>query len=218
MLRSAGHETGEEASVQKTRRQILDILKQRGSATLEELARKIGLSPVTIRAHLSVLERDGLIASDEVRGKVGRPHFVYTLSDKAQQHFPATYHMAAHRFLQGFKEVASPEQMALLVERVAERWAAEKEGRLAGKRLEERVAEVARIRTEEGAMTEWERFNGGYIIRQHHCTLSQIAQLHPEVCETELEYIRRLLGPGVSVEYETSISGGAQKCVYRIRP
>ena len=204
--------------MQKTRRQILDILKQRGGVTLDELAREIGLSPVTIRAHLSVLERDGLIASDEVRGRVGRPHFVYSLADKAQQHFPATYHVAAHRFLQGFKDVASPQQMALLVERVAERWAAEKEGRLAGKGLEERVAEVARIRSEEGAMSEWERFNGGYVIRQHHCTLSQIAQLHPEVCETELMYIRRLLGSDVSVDRETFISGGAQKCIYRIRP
>ena len=200
--------------VQKTRRQILDILKRRGSATLEELAKEIGLSSVTIRAHLSLLERDDLIASEEVRGKVGRPHFVYSLTEHADQHFPTAYHQIAHRFLECFKDVATPQQMDLLINKVAQRWADEKTGRLVGKGLAERVSEVARIRTEEGAIAEWERCNGSFVIHQHHCPASRIALLHPEVCQAELEYLRRLLG--VSVERVSSIRGGELRCSYRV--
>lgn len=202
--------------MQKTRRQILDLLKLRGSATLEELAREIGLSPVTIRSHLSILERDDLIASEEVRGKVGRPHFVYSLAEGAEEQFPVAYHLIAHRFLEGFRGVATPEQMSRVVDLVAERWAAEKAGRLLGKGLEERVAEVSRIRTEEGAWTEWERCNGGYLLYQHHCPASRIAQRNPEVCLAELKYLRRMLG--VSVEREGSFHDGLRKCSYRITP
>ncbi len=202
--------------MQKTRRQILDLLKLRGSCSLEGLAREIGLSAVTIRSHLALLERDGLITSEEVRGRVGRPHFAYSLSAKADDRFPTSYHLVAQRFLESFRSVASPEQMEMVVELVAERWAAEKAGRLAGKSLEERVSEVARIRTEEGALTEWERSNGGYTLRQHHCPASKIARLNPEICLAELKYLRRMLG--VSVEQEITLQNGMRKCGYRIVP
>lgn len=200
--------------MQKTRRQIMDILKRRGTATLDEIAREIGLSPVTIRAHLSVLERDDLVASEEVRGRVGRPHFVYSLAEGAEEHFPAVYHVLAHRFLEGFRAVASPAQMSLLVARVAEDWAAERLGRLAGKSPEQRVSEVARIRNEEGAMVDWERCDDGFILHQRHCPASRVAQQHPEVCQVELEYMRRLLGG--RVEREKLVQGSGQQCSYRV--
>lgn len=201
--------------MQKTRRQILDILKRKGSATLEELSKEIDLSAVTVRAHLSVLERDDLIGSEEVRGKVGRPHFVYSLAERAQEHFPTSYHQVAHRFLEGFRALSTPEQMDAVVQRVAEGWAAEKGARVAGKGLEERVSEVARIRTEEGAMVEWEHSEDGYLLRQHHCPASQLAYRHPEVCRAELEYIRRLLG--ARVDRISAASDGEGKCVYQVR-
>ncbi len=200
--------------MQKTRRQILDFLKLRGRATLDELAREIGLSAVTIRSHLSVLERDDLITSEEVRGKVGRPHFVYFLAEGADELFPASYDLIALRFLDGFRAVATPEQMEQVVQIVAERWAAENTSRMQGKDLEERVSEVARIRTEEGAMAEWEPHEGGFQLRQHHCPTYRIAHISPEICQAELLYLRRLLG--VSVERECPHAGDLGKCFYRI--
>lgn len=211
----AGSETiREETLVQKTRRQILDILKRSGTATLEELANSIGLSPVTIRAHLSVLERDNLITSEEVRGKVGRPHFVYFLSDGAEQHFPASYHVMADRFFAGFRAVAGAEKWDEVVHQVAEGWASEQSRRLLGKGLEERVSEVARIRTEEGAMAEWERTEAGYVIRQYHCPVHRVAGSHPEVCRAELEYVSLMLG--VPVERDGSLCSGNGQCCYRV--
>ncbi len=200
--------------MQKTRRQILDILKRKRTATLDELAREIGLSAVTIRAHLSVLERDDLVTSEEVRGKIGRPHFAYSLAEGAEEHFPAAYHMVADRFLEGFKAVTSPDQLGRLVEHVAARWAAEHAGRMNGKGIEERLVEAVRIRSEEGCMAEWERREGGYTIRQHNCPAFRIARPHPEVCLVELEYMRRMLG--VPVEKDSSIRAGDQHCSFKV--
>jgi predicted ArsR family transcriptional regulator len=202
--------------VQRTRRQILDILKRKRTATLDDLAREIGLSAVTIRAHLSVLARDDLVTSEEVRGRIGRPHFAYSLAEGAAEHFPAAYHMVAHRFLEGFMAVASPDQMGRLVDHVADSWAAEYAGRFRGKGLEQRIEEAVRIRTEEGAMAEWEQSDGGYTIRQHNCPALRIASLHPEVCLAELKYVRRMLG--VPVERETSMRAGAQQCSFKVSP
>lgn len=201
--------------MQKTRRQILDIIKRKRTATLDDLAREIGLSAVTIRAHLSVLERDDLVTSEEVRGKIGRPHFVYSLEEGAENQFPAAYDVVAHRFLNGFRMVMGPEQLAKLVDQVAQQWASEHAGRLYGKTLEARVDETTRIRVEEGAMAEWERCDCGYTIRQHNCPALRVAKQHPEVCHAELEYMRSLLG--VQVERETSIRGGDAFCSYHIQ-
>ncbi|HEX2922718.1 MAG TPA: winged helix-turn-helix transcriptional regulator, partial [Chloroflexota bacterium] len=85
--------------MQRTRRQILDILKRRGRATLEELSKEVALSPVTVRVHLSVLQRDDLVSVEEVRGKVGRPYFVYSLTEDAEELFPKRYHALANRLL-----------------------------------------------------------------------------------------------------------------------
>ena len=200
--------------MQKTRRQILDILKRKRTATLEELAREIGLSAVTIRAHLSVLERDDLVTSEEVRGRIGRPHFVYSLAEGAEGHFPAAYDAVAHRFMAGFRAIASPEQMGRVIEHVAQQWALERTSRLRDKVLVDRVDEAVRIRNEEGAMAEWECGDGAYTIRQHNCPALRIARHHPEICLAELEYLRYLLG--VPVERETSIRGGDICCSYRV--
>lgn len=200
--------------MQKTRRQILDILKRKGTATLDELAREIGLSAVTIRAHLSVLERDDLVTSDEVRGRVGRPHFVYTLTSRAQEQFPVSYHVVAHRFLEAFRTIAGPEQMQKVVQQVADSWAAERVARVTGREMEQRVAEVVAIRNEEGAMAEWERVDGAILIHQHNCPASQIACHHPEVCQAELEYLSRLLGAVVERQGETR--GMERRCSYRV--
>src|SRR5262245_24085541 len=73
---------GVRVAMQRTRRQILNILKHRGKATVDELASEILLSSVTVRAHLAILDREGLVTFEEVRGAVGRPYYAYSLTDR----------------------------------------------------------------------------------------------------------------------------------------
>ena len=183
--------------MQRTRRQILDILKKRGRATLEELANEVGLSPVTVRVHLSVLQRDDLVNVEEVRGRVGRPYFVYSLTEGAEDLFPKRYHVLANRFLLGIDEVLEPEVQETLLNRIAVRWAAERSPRLAEKGLQERVAEIARIRSEEGAIADWERVDGGYLLSQYNCPNLLVCRVHSQVCDLEEDYISRMLGAPV---------------------
>ena len=138
---------------------------------------------------------------------------MYSLASAAEHHFPSSYHLLAARFLAGFKAVAGSQALEQVVEQVAEAWAGERAGRLLGKDLEGRVSEVAKTRTEDGAMAEWERTDDGYLIRQYHCPVHRVAEGHPEVCRAELEYVRRMLG--AIVEREGSLCDGGQ-CCYRV--
>ncbi|MHB0868184.1 MAG: helix-turn-helix transcriptional regulator [Chloroflexota bacterium] len=200
--------------MQRTRRQILDILKKRGRATLEELAREVALSPVTVRVHLSVLQRDDLVSVEEVRGRVGRPYFVYSLTEEAEELFPKRYHVLANRLLAGLDEVLPLETRQTLFSYVAERWAAERAQRLVGKGLTEKVAEVARIRSEEGAIADWEKVEEGYLLRQYNCPNLAVCRLHPQVCHLEEEYISRLVG--TPLRRQGCIGRGDRVCSYLI--
>jgi predicted ArsR family transcriptional regulator len=201
--------------MQRTRRQILDILKRRGRATLEELSQEVGLSPVTVRVHLSVLQRDDLLNVDEVRGKVGRPYFVYSLSEEAENLFPKRYHLLANRLLSSMDEMLPAEMVDSVMQDVATRWAKERGNRLANKSLEDKVAEVARIRTEEGAMAEWEQLDGGYLLKQYNCAHLAVSRAHDRICDMEQRYLSQMLGALVS--RESRIGAGDRVCAYMIR-
>ena len=86
--------------MQSTRLRILEYLQRNGTATVKELGQLLGLTSTGIRQHLTVLERDGLVAVREERGRVGRPNLVYSLTDEADAVFPKTYDVLASVLLE----------------------------------------------------------------------------------------------------------------------
>jgi predicted ArsR family transcriptional regulator len=202
--------------VQRTRREILNILKKKGRATLEELATGVGLVPVTVRAHLNVLERDDLVQYEEVRGKVGRPYYVYSLTEDAEALFPKNYHTLANRVLDGVAAAFGGDGVEHLAEVISDAWLQEKEHRLVGKSGMEIVQEVAKIRAEEGTWAEVEHADDGSLaIVQYNCPCPQVASKHSEVtCAAELRYMRKMLGAGVErVEWSQT---GSRVCRFMI--
>jgi predicted ArsR family transcriptional regulator len=202
--------------VQKSRAEILNILKRRDEATLEELAAELKLAPITVRSHVAVLQRDGLVTVSEVRGRVGRPHYVFTLTEQAHDLFPQSYDVLANRLLDAVETAEGPDGVARLLARVAECWAAECAPQVAARSLADRVAAVARLRDEEGSMARWEPFHDGYLLYQENCSLYRVARRYPQVCRAELTYLTRLLDAEV-VRMECQLDGRGQ-CTYLIRP
>ena len=199
----------------QTRRLILDLLKRNGHATLDQLAQEVGLVSMTVRSHLSVLERDGLVCYREERGKVGRPKFVYSLTETAQAHFPKSYHSLCNRILDALDQSSESISSCEFAERVADVWASEHAHRMCGQSLEDRIQAIATIRTEEGAMASVEETADGYLIHQRHCPAKCVAGRHPSiVCAAELGFIKRLVG--APVERVRWMLEGAETCSYHV--
>ena len=202
--------------MQRTRKVILEFLKRNGQASLDQLAREVGVVPMTVRAHLAILERDGLVCYEEERRKVGRPRFVYSLTPQAQDQFPKSYDTLCNRILDALTSSPSGVDASQLSDRVAQKWADEHADQMAGKCLEERVRAMAAIRTEEGAMASCSKTSDGYVIDQCHCPASCVAQRHPEIiCAAEMKYIQRLVG--APVERASWRVEGGKTCSYHIR-
>jgi len=56
-----------------TRMEVLELLRRKQAASAETISAQLGITPNAVRQHLTNLERDGLVKSEPVRHKRGRP-------------------------------------------------------------------------------------------------------------------------------------------------
>jgi predicted ArsR family transcriptional regulator len=68
-----------------TKTEILAFLKRSDGATVDELSTALGLASMTVRQHLTALERDEMVSAQEVRRATGRPHFLYRLTESGHR-------------------------------------------------------------------------------------------------------------------------------------
>lgn len=73
-----------------TKGQIVSLLRYSPMSVLD-LARHTGIAGSTVRRHLDVLIRDGMVLQEPVRVSVGRPKFLFSLTESGTQHFPRNY-------------------------------------------------------------------------------------------------------------------------------
>ena len=102
------------------RGQIVTLLGRSGR-TVEELAWVLGFTDNGVRAHLAVLERDGLVRQ---RGSVrrgsgrGKPAYVYELTSEAEDLSPKAYQRVLGRLLDVLAEQLGPEESDALLRSV----------------------------------------------------------------------------------------------------
>ena len=113
----------DEKFFESTRGRMVTLLR-RSRRTIAELARALGLTDNGVRAHLAVLERDGIVRQ---RGSVrrvsggGKPAYVYEQRSEAEELFPKAYEPALGRLLDVLAERLGPEESEALLRSVGRR-------------------------------------------------------------------------------------------------
>jgi iron-sulfur cluster biosynthesis transcriptional regulator SufR len=200
-----------------TRRRILIALKERGGMTADELAEKLGISAVAVRRHLTNLERDRLVDHQQVQRGMGRPSYVYRLTEAAHQIFPHNYDQLASYFLEAIQDLFGPEAVERIFEHRTHELAESYRPQVDGKHLPDRLEQLARLREADGYMPVWEeQEDGTYVLRQHHCPILHVAEGCSEACAHELALFVDLLDAEVSRQSH-QVTGDAE-CTYQIRP
>lgn len=188
--------------------QILALLKRNGGRTVRELAQALQLASITIRQHLTHLERDGLVANDQWAKAGGRPTHVFRLTAKGHA---AGFPRRSDRLVELLvKEVGqldggelvgrtSVEKTNLVLQRLAERLADEYAPLLVRWPLEERVAFVTEVMHTDGGFAEWERTPAGFEIRDFNCLFRRLLDSESAACEWHRTFLSRSLGTQVRV-------------------
>ena len=198
---------------ESTRGQIVTLLRRSGR-TVEELAHSQGLTDNGVRAHLAVLERDGLVRQ---RGSVrrasggGKPAYVYELTPKAEDLFTKAYEPTLRRLLDVLAERIGPEDTEALLRAVGRGLA---EGKIVSTdgtraRLEAAVA----VLNELGGLAQLEERDGALVIQGYSCPLAALTPDHPEVCRLAETLVTEVAGVPV---YERCDRGERPRCCFEV--
>ncbi len=104
--------------MRSTREKILGILQTKRKATISDLAKVVGINGISVRHHLINLQEEGLIFAEEERHGVGRPRFVYQLTDQGLERFPSNYQKFTKYMLTELKNMLTSEQLTNLFEKI----------------------------------------------------------------------------------------------------
>lgn len=197
------------------RRSILNFIRERGQATVAELAESVGLSPVSVHYHLNRMERDGLVKAEPLRQGVGRPKYVFTLADAAMELFPQSNHRLADRLLDALQTQLTEQQIQAIFNRMVEDIAAEHDDSFKTKPLEDKIEALVAMLGEEGFFSRVERVGQDFRVTQCGCPYQYVAARHPNVCAIDLQLMSATLG--TDVERGSWMLKGDSVCTFHVR-
>ncbi|WP_314002093.1 ArsR family transcriptional regulator [uncultured Paenibacillus sp.] len=206
-----------------TRQAVLKLLKTKGPGTVGELSRTLGLTEMAVRRHLNALERDEYVTPRVIRQGMGRPAYIYELTEYAEHFFPKNYHVLALDLLEELEQSEEADDLVTRLfegrkRKLLERYVS----RMEGKPLAERVEELAAIQNAGGYMVEVENHDGAprkdgqavYVLHEYNCPIAQVAGRYQQACSCELALFEDLLD--AAVERTECLAKGGGKCSYRI--
>lgn len=215
-----------------TKQDILQYLMQQSQATAHELAMKLNISPQAIRRHLKDLEAEELILYQTVQLGMGRPQHVYQLSSKGRDRLQRIMSDRADSqgkfavsLLDTLAQTVGIDQMSAILRKQWQIKALEYRDRVGNGSLQERVANLVELRKAEGYMAEWypvesidSDLDSGnqFILTEHNCAISNVAESFPMVCGHELEMFAAVL-PDCQVERTHWIINGEHRCGYLVQ-
>ncbi len=200
----------------ETRQRIIEFLKEKRQATVEELAAAIHLTPMAVRYHLNVLQADNLISVFAVRRQSGpgRPQQVYKLTEAADELFPEDYRSLTDYLLDELRSRLGQDGVGELFSSIANRLANEAPPVKEEQSFEDRLDQVIDFLESKGFAVCWKKDENNYVIHAHSCPYRQIAKAHGEVCLLDKRVIGRMLN--TTPLRIACLTKGDERCTYRV--
>ena len=201
--------------MKSTRDRIMQTLLRQPRTTINELAVAVGINPISVRHHLTNLQVEGLVGTEEERHGVGRPRLVYFLTEAGTERFPTRYLRLTTRLLAQMKDSMPEPVVSKLFAQMADGMANEYANQMQGLNMEERLDLAKTLLTEEGFDIQWERSGSQYKIHEITCPYLQIGLSHPEVCTVDQTLISKMLA--VPAEKVQCLLQGDAHCTYVVQ-
>ncbi len=198
-----------------TRETILRTIKAQPKANVDALAEAANISPVTVRHHLNGLQAAGLIESQSVRRKVGRPYYVYNLSEKGQEMFPKRYVRLTSRLLDELKSHLPAQAFNDVLHNVVEGVLEEHRGEFEHLAVEDRLDYLVELLADEGFLAHWEKTREGYIVTEFSCPYISLGETHSEICTIDKELIVNVLD--APVQQNSCMLEGGDCCQFLVK-
>lgn len=198
-----------------SREKILQNLLTYPKSTINELAEAVGINAISVRHHLTSLQAEGLVLSEEERHGVGRPRLVYLLSDEGMEQFPSRYYAFTNHLLEQLKKAIPEKTFTNILNQMADNAAGDTLEKVENMNMEQKLEVVKDILAREGFTMEWEKNGDQYFIHEVSCPYLQIVQSHPEICKIDQRLISTVLS--APIEKIQCILNGNTQCSFIIK-
>ena len=202
----------------KTKRLLIEILKQEGALDAQTLAARLSVSGMAIRQHLYALQKEGLVTYKEELRPQGRPAKMWQLTPQADCFFPNGYADLTLSLINSMLEAFGDRGLEKLLDVRTKQQKESYQAEIAQKSsLKKRIEALAELRTKEGYMAEIERKkDGSWLLIENHCPICVAAAACTGLCARELELFQTVLGEEVEVKRTEHIVDGDRRCAYQI--
>lgn len=198
---------------------ILNIIKKKGGATVDDISSCLDLASTSVRQHLAGLERDQLIKTITVKQGAGRPKILYTLTDLANNLFPKRYDFMLSMILAEIERIDGPEKIDLIFDNIAERIYYICQHALENKTFEEKLETMTSLVRAWGSMAEFEKISDNeFVIREYNCDFYNSVLQYNLLTKFALKMLQKVLNNvELNCKMETNKSSGVDVCSFYIK-
>lgn len=166
-------------------------LKRSNGLPVGELAERLGMSYMGVKAQCLALEKSGYLASRNIHHGAGRPHLVYRLSARGQELFQTDDNRLAIELLKEAQALFGPTSAEKLLYQYFQKRGTEYAAKIpSGESLAEKLAALAKMREVEGCMPRIE----AETLVESHCPLAGIFEAFPAATSLEEAVVSKALG------------------------
>lgn len=179
-----------------TRGRVVQLLR-RGKASVNQLAQQMQLTDNAVRAHLTTLERDGLVQEAGKRPGVRKPETLYALHPEAEALFPKAYHLLFNQLLHVLSQRLAPAEIEDILRTVGQGLADSNRSLSAHATPEERMKSALAVLEHLGGLAEVVETPETFVLQGYSCPLAAAVSVHPEVCQLAEALLSDVVGAPV---------------------
>lgn len=198
-----------------TREKILLFLKKRGPMSIDKLSGELHITSMGVRQHLLSLERKGLIEYITKNQGIGRPAFLYKLTQKADDLFPKGYDKFIIDLLNDIEINEGRHKIDEIFRWRKKRLLKQSEKALSDKKtIKDKMKGLRDFFESEGYFAELSDSNNHYTLRLFNCHIYKLAAEYKDICLDELQLFKDILGK--ELNREECIIEGNPSCTYTL--
>lgn len=180
-----------------TETKIVLALKSQGWLTLKQLGRSLGISEMAVLNHIKRLEEKGLIQRRRGKPRVGRPYYLFGLTEASKQ----SYYSSSDKMLEDLLEYLKQNNLGRVVEEFIRSRYKVKESeylrKFASLTPGEKVNTLYTLRQQENYMPELKARRNHYELLEYNCPIYRVSKEFPVACELERKLFEKLVGSRV---------------------
>ena len=156
---------------------------QRGPLTADEMASAVGLTAAAVRAHITAMQRDGIVRRAGQRPGATRPSQVFELTPEVEQLLSGAYLPLLIELVRQSATRLKSQQFKELMRSTGRGLAAALPRTVSQESFATRVAAVSALMNDQfGSTMRVERNNGHFTLKGYGCPLAALTGSHPAVC------------------------------------